>query len=116
MKVLLVNPPRDNEIIGNNPAIIEDERGNNPPLGLLYLAGYLLAHSSHDVAVIDSQVEALTYDALKGRVAAVEPEVVGISAMTMTLVDVVKTARLVKEAQPSARVVLGGPHVHLFPE
>ncbi len=116
MKVLLVNPPRYNEIFGNNPVIIEEERGYNPPLGLLYLAGYLEAHSSHEVGVIDSQVEELTYDGLKSRIAAFAPDVVGLTAMTMTLIDVLKTARAVKEARPGAVVVLGGPHVHLFPE
>lgn len=116
MKVLLVNPPRENEIIGNNPAIIEEERGHNPPLGLLYLAGYLEAHSDHDVAVIDSQVEELSYDELEGRIADAAPDVVGLTAMTMTLIDVLKTARAVRKARPSAKVVLGGPHVHLFPE
>ncbi len=30
MKALLINPPRENEIIGNNPPIIEKERGFNP--------------------------------------------------------------------------------------
>ncbi len=117
MKVLLVNPPRDSEIIGNNPSIIEEERGFNPPLGLLYLAGYLEKHSpEHPVSVIDSQVERLDYAELARRIAAAAPDVVGITAMTMTLVDVLKTARAAKAAAPSARVVLGGPHVHLYPE
>ena len=38
MRILLINPPRENELLGNNPAIIDEERGYNPPLGLLYLA------------------------------------------------------------------------------
>lgn len=116
MKVLLVNPPRENEIIGNNPAIIEEERGYNPPLGLLYLAGYLEAHSEHDVGVIDSQVEELSYDDLKRRVGEFAPDVAGLTAMTMTLLDVIKTVRAIKEASPAARIVLGGPHAHLYPE
>ncbi|MFH0911029.1 MAG: radical SAM protein [Planctomycetota bacterium] len=116
MKVLLINPPRENEIIGNNPVIIEEERGHNPPLGLLSLAGYLEAHSDHRVEVIDSQVEELSYEALEERIRAAAPDAVGLTAMTMTLVDVLRTARLVKKARPGALVVLGGPHVHLFPE
>ena len=38
MKILLVNPPRQNELVGKNPSIIEKHRGFSPPLGLLYLA------------------------------------------------------------------------------
>ena len=64
MKVLLINPPRENEIIGNNPSIIEEERGYNPPLGLLYVAGYLEKNTNHNITVIDSQVEKLNYNVI----------------------------------------------------
>ncbi len=30
MRILLINPPRENELLGNNPAIIDEERGHNP--------------------------------------------------------------------------------------
>jgi radical SAM superfamily enzyme YgiQ (UPF0313 family) len=36
--------------------------------------------------------------------------------MTMTLIDVMKTVEIVKKINSNTRVVLGGPHVHLFPE
>jgi len=116
LKVLLINPPRENEIFGNNPVIIEEERGYNPPLGLLYLAAHLEAHTGHEVEVIDAQVEELTYGELERRIAGAAPDVVGLTAMTMTLVDVLKTARAARRVRPSAKIVLGGPHVHLFPE
>jgi radical SAM superfamily enzyme YgiQ (UPF0313 family) len=115
MRVLLLNPPRANEIVGNNPSIIEEERGLNPPLGILYLAGYLEQHTSHDVAVLDSQVERLDYPQLRDRVEGLRPEVVGITVMSFTLIDVIKSIAIVKEACPEAKIVLGGPHVHLYP-
>ena len=116
MKILLINVPRDNEIVGNNPPIIEEERGFNPPLGLLYLAGYLEKHSNHNVVVLDSQVDQSDYPALKSKIARINPDVVGLTAMTLTLIDVVKTANLVKDINKNIRVVLGGPHTYLFPE
>lgn len=116
MKVLLINVPRENEIIANNPSIIEEERGANPPLGLLYLAGYLQKHTEHDISVIDSHVDELNYTELKLWIEKIKPDVVGLTAMTLTLIDVVKTAALVKETDKKIRVVLGGPHVYLFPE
>ena len=116
MKVLLINPPSENELIGNNQPIIEEERGYNPPLGLLYLAAYLEKFSPHEVAVIDSQAEELSYMQLEAAIASHAPDVVGITAMTFTLIDVIKTARLVKKIDPAIPVVLGGPHVHLYPE
>ncbi len=116
MKILLINPPRFNEIIGNNPSIIEEERGFNPPLGILYVAGYLLRHSNHQVFVLDAQVERFGYETLRMEIAKLEPDIVGITAMTLTLIDVIKTSAIVKEIDRKITVVLGGPHVNLFPE
>jgi len=116
MKVLLINPPRENEIIGNNPSIIEEERGVNPPLGLLYIAGYLEKYADHDISIIDSQVDKLDYSSLLSRIDSVKPDIVGITAMTMTMIDVIKTVRTIKDFDTTIKVVLGGPHVHLFPE
>lgn len=116
MKVLLINPPRENEIIGNNPPIIEKERGCNPPLGLLYIAGYLEKYSKHNITIIDSQVGKLDYSSLASRITSVKPDIVGITAMTLTLIDVIKTIDLVKRIDKNIKVVLGGPHVHLFPK
>jgi len=115
MKVLLINPPRENEIIGNNPPIIEKERGFNPPLGLLYLAAYLEKYSKHDVTILDAQVEKIEYSDLEFRIRSVRPDIVGVTTMTMTLIDVIKTIGIAKKTDRNIRIVLGGPHVHLFP-
>ncbi len=121
MKVLLINPPRHNEILADNPAFIDEERGFNPPLGLLYLAGYLKKMNKHEVFGLDAQVEELDYNEdFKGRIRKVNPDVVGITAMTFTLIDVLKTIDLIrevgKELDKKITIVLGGPHVHLFHE
>ena len=116
MRILLINPPRNNELLGNNPAIIDDERGHNPPLGLLYLAAYLERFTDHQVEVLDAQVEEADYDTVREEIDRRKPDVAGITAMTFTLIDVLQTARLVKALDPSTQVVVGGPHVHLYPE
>jgi radical SAM superfamily enzyme YgiQ (UPF0313 family) len=41
---------------------------------------------------------------------------VGITAMTFTLIDVIMTAELIKKHNPSCKIILGGPHVHIYPE
>ncbi len=116
MKILLINPPRENEIIGNNPRIIEEERGFNPPLGLLHVAAYVENFTKHHIEVIDAQVEQLSYSELKDRIRSFSPDVVGMTAMTMTMVDVIKTAKIVKHINKHCPIVLGGAHVYLFPE
>jgi len=121
MRTLLINPPRHNEIVADNPAFIDEERGFNPPLGLLYLAGYIKKMGGHQVFCLDAQVEELDYNAsFERRIEKINPDLVGITAMTFTLIDVIKTIRVVKKAEEKLGrkiyVVLGGPHVHLFPE
>ncbi|WP_170294922.1 B12-binding domain-containing radical SAM protein [Roseospira navarrensis] len=113
--VLLLNAPRFNELIGKNPAIVEKHRGYNPPLGLLYLAGYLESHSEHRVSVLDAQPKGYTYPELARDLAGRSADVVGLTAMTFTLIDVVETCRVIRAVLPRAKIVLGGPHVHLFP-
>jgi len=116
-RALLINPPRFSELIGKNPAIVEKHRGFNPPLGILSLAGYLESHSTFPIRVIDAQPAGITYDQLEQLLTQSEPaDVVGITAMTFTLIDVFKTTRLIRKVMPKAKIVLGGPHVHLYPD
>ncbi len=115
-RVLLISPPRFNELIGKNPAIVEKHRGYNPPLGVLMLGGYLEEHSVHPVEIIDSQPFEYNYEQLRTILAQRSFDVVGITAMTFTLVDVILTCKLVRQVNPGATIVLGGPHVHLYPD
>ena len=120
MKVLLVNPPDEYTIVGNNPELIDEERGFNPPLGLLFLAASLQEHNRHQVEVLDCQVEGVGHDRLTQEITRRDPDLVGIHAMTLTLVDVVKTAQAVRAAARTAgrsiAVVVGGPHTAVYPE
>ncbi len=115
MKILLINPPRWNELVGKNPSIIEKHRGFNPPLGLLYLAASIRKNTDFDVEVLDVQPFKWTYPQLENHLKGKTFDVVGITAMTFTLIDAYKTAGLIKKLMPSAKVILGGTHIHLFP-
>lgn len=116
MNILLINPPAENEILGNNPSIIEEERGYNPPLGLLYVAAYIEKYTTHLVQILDTQVEKISYEDLPSIINEKKPDVVGITAMTLTMLDVLQTVQVVKDTDEQIIVVLGGPHVHIFPE
>jgi len=116
MKILLINPPRFYELVGKNPSIIEDHRGYNPPLGILSLAGYLEKHTDYEVEILDAQPDEYGYEELRDVLRDKMGDVVGITAMTFTLIDVLKTVLLVKQLSPETKVVLGGPHVHIYPK
>ncbi|MFC1462521.1 B12-binding domain-containing radical SAM protein [Verrucomicrobiota bacterium] len=116
MNVLLVVPPLEKTILDRSMSAIEEDRGVNPPLGLLYVASYLETNSSHEITIIDCQVEGLDFGALQARIGEVRPDVLGMTVMTMSLPSVLEAARLAKEAVPETQIVLGGPHVFLYPE
>ena len=115
MKVLLINPPNENMITTNIPSVVDEERGFNPPLGLLYVAGYARAHTKHQIRVLDCQVEDVTHANLEARLRQEDADVVGIQALTFTVIDARLAAEAAKRAKPSCRVVMGGPHVHIYP-
>ena len=66
--------------------------------------------------MIDAQPKGCTYEGLEALLRQRPADVVGITAMTFTLIDVFKTARIIRRVMPEAKIVLGGPHVHLFPD
>jgi anaerobic magnesium-protoporphyrin IX monomethyl ester cyclase len=116
VKVLLIHPPAQNMIRTNVPEEVDEETGCYPPLGLLYVAAYALAHTKHTIEILDCQLDGLSYDDIEAEVRRRSPDLVGIQTMTFTLIDSIETARRVKAANPAIHVTLGGPHVYLFPE
>ena len=104
LRVLLINPPRFSELIGKNPAIVEKHRGFNPPLGILSLAGYLEQHSPFHLQLIDAQPKGYSYSELEQLLCTQESaDVVGITAMTFTLIDVFKTVRIIRRVTAPGR-------------
>jgi anaerobic magnesium-protoporphyrin IX monomethyl ester cyclase len=114
MNVLLINPPAENELPSEVPRNLFSERGLNPPLGLLYLASSLRA-AGHAVRVHDAPAEGGGYAGVSEAVRGAGPGLVAISAMSFTLLDALFAAKAAKEAQPDAKVVLGGPHPSVYP-
>ncbi|MBS1266382.1 MAG: Ribosomal protein S12 methylthiotransferase RimO [Candidatus Woesearchaeota archaeon] len=114
MKILLINPPLDNMLDTEVPSVVTQERGHNPPIGLLYVAASL-EKANFDVKVIDAQAEELSYEGLKQRMKKLDPDVVGLSVTTFTLIDGLITARIAKQINPNVKVVFGGSHCHIYP-
>lgn len=116
MKILLINPPSFNTIKSCLPKVIDEGRGFTPPLGLMYIAAYLEKYTNHQIEILDSQVEQMDYSELEEEIKKRNPDVVGITAMTFTIIDVIKTAEIVKKANSNIKVILGGPHATIYPE
>jgi radical SAM superfamily enzyme YgiQ (UPF0313 family) len=89
--------------------------GKKPPLGLLYIASHVRAHSGHQAEVLDLDARPMSDAQLRDRLRRMAPDVVGVTAWTELWYPVVRLAKLVKETLPGAHVVLGGPHVGIYP-
>jgi len=107
MKLLLINPLQKNTIEGNLPKYADESRGHIPPLGLLYTAAAVQENTTWQVQVVDMPVGD-TLDCVK-------PDLVGITATTFTLIDVLDAVKQVKEKW-DVPVVLGGIHPTIYPE
>jgi radical SAM superfamily enzyme YgiQ (UPF0313 family) len=59
--------------------------------------------------------ENIAYDALSSYIRQRNPDIVGITAMTFTLIDVINTVKIVKSVSNGIKIVLGGPHVTIYP-
>lgn len=113
MKILLINPPRHNEIGGSTPTVLEKNRGFNPPLGVLFIAA-VLERLEHQVQVIDCQVEEYTYEEVEAEIAKADYDLLGLTVMTFSLIDSNMVTDLAKKHHPERPVVWGGPHLHIY--
>ncbi len=116
MKVLLVFPPQEHYSVGKTIHMdITVEAGGYPPMGLLYIAGYLEKNTGHEIKVLDACVENMGYDELEEYFRKEKPDVVGVYTSTYFLYDSVLTAKLAKKVNKGIYTVLGGPHFYFYP-
>jgi anaerobic magnesium-protoporphyrin IX monomethyl ester cyclase len=99
--VTLVNPPTPMGAVGHLPFAL---------LGLGYLAA-VLEKNHYQVDVIDCQVLKLSFDESRSELRKRKPDVVGMTATTLTYKSALQIARIAKEVHPNCVTALGGPHV-----
>ena len=113
-RILLINTPQINVVSAGIEDDFIDIIGNYPPLGLLYI-GTVLKSNGYDVKILDCMPMNIAYKELKHEISDFDPFIVGISTYTMSMVDVLVTAKLVKNINSEILVVLGGHHTQLYP-
>ena len=115
MKILLVQPGQKLAFQGNNPNVIEKERGKNPPLGLLYVASTIEQIGRHRVTVIDLNLPGMELAEFKNYLKQENFDVLGITVTTFTLLDALEVIAAFRECSPGGKVIAGGPHVAIYP-
>jgi len=88
--------------------------GPYPPLGLAYLAAYLRKYGEHeyDIRILDANC---ANDVLQG-ILAFKPQIVGFSALSPQIEEVVRVSRNLRQLKPDICQVIGGVHVSAVPE
>ena len=82
-----------------------------PPIGLMYLAGYIRKYfDGHNVDIFDSRLKQKSPQYIAGLAREKRPDVVGITAFSMEARQAHEIARAVKRVSPNITVVLGGPY------
>lgn len=81
-----------------------------PPLGLLYIAAFLKKHRNDEVKIFDNRLHKLGLEQLTRKLSEFEPEIVGISLMSIEAGNLYEHADCIKQALPNCRIIVGGPH------
>lgn len=94
---------------------VKSLQGHLPPVGVISVYSWL-KHRGYNVDFLDTQFGDFTPETLRARMREGRYNVVGMSVYTPTADYAFNTAKLVKEALPSCKVVMGNIHVTVLPE
>lgn len=111
MKVLLLIPPID---LHSRMGRLKQAGAVMPGLGVLYIAG-VLERNGFNTTVIDAEGLGLDLDQTIRRILAETPDLLGVTATTLSIYQAAAVAERVKSGQKRIRVVIGGPHATALP-
>jgi radical SAM superfamily enzyme YgiQ (UPF0313 family) len=114
MKIVLIDPPTSHEQIYGDWDLSSVDT-YSPPLGLLYIAAYIREHG-HTPYVVDITARKWNRQHAIEYVLSVNPDIVGITAKTINILNAHKIAEDLKRNGFTGSVVLGGAHLTAVPE
>jgi anaerobic magnesium-protoporphyrin IX monomethyl ester cyclase len=109
----LVNPPVSSKQIYGEWALSSVDT-YSPPLGLLYLAGYLREHKHH-VSIIDAPARKWSLNDTVRYILDLNPDVVGITSLTINIPNAAGVAETLKRSGLRSPIVIGGSHISAVP-
>ncbi len=84
--------------------------GNWPPAWVAYLSGALRKAGFEEIDFIDAMTNDLSDDAIREKIIAYQPDVIGVTAITPSIYMAERVLEIAAEATPDALRVLGGVH------
>ncbi|MDR0220867.1 MAG: B12-binding domain-containing radical SAM protein [Lachnospiraceae bacterium] len=85
------------------------------PIGICSLAAYA-RQNGHQVEILDLNLLGFTENILVEKLREFQPDAVGLTAVTPTIIEAGRVAAAVKKAMPQVRIIVGGPHATAMPE
>jgi len=108
--------------LANAPYFLEERYGKLasvgatlPHLGLLML-GAVLRNAGHRIRILDASAQSTGYEYTLKEVKKFRPDIIGLTAVTPSIIKTVKLASMIKDLYPSIPIVIGGPHLTAVPE
>ena len=91
--------------------------GNWPPAWVAYLTGYLKDGGYHDITFVDAMTHHLDDEQVRARIAELQPDIVGCTAITPAIYKAERLLQIAKEVNPAIVTVLGGIHgTFMYPQ
>lgn len=87
----------------------------DPPLGLAYLAAVARKQTGRDPVVIDTTFSNAPMEMIASGLKSEKFDLVGVSAMVTMAKEAREAARIARQTNPRAVVVMGGPHPTTLP-
>jgi anaerobic magnesium-protoporphyrin IX monomethyl ester cyclase len=84
--------------------------GNWPPAWAAYLTGALKKAGFDDIHFIDAMTHDIPADDLRARIAAIAPDLIGVTSITPSIYAAEEVLKIAAEVVPGAVRVLGGVH------
>ncbi|MEM8798920.1 MAG: magnesium-protoporphyrin IX monomethyl ester anaerobic oxidative cyclase [Pseudomonadota bacterium] len=84
--------------------------GNWPPAWVAYLAGHLRNAGFTDIHFVDAMTNDIDDEALADRLRELQPDIVGVTAITPSIYTAENVLKIAKDVCPTALRVLGGVH------
>lgn len=113
MKIVLLSPPTSPEQLYGSWDLSSVDT-YCPPLGLLYIASYS-RETNHQVQVFDIAALKWNLEKIIDEVISFSPDLVGLTSMTINVLNANKIAEGLKARGFKAPIVLGGPHFTAAP-
>ncbi|MCB9489130.1 MAG: radical SAM protein [Deltaproteobacteria bacterium] len=111
-RIFLINPEMD---IATGFGDYQDFMEAMPVIGLAYIAS-ICRREGHEVRCLDNFCERRTHDDIAEEIRRFKPDVIGIGILTPSARTAMRMSKTLREAHPSAHIVLGNLHASVFHE